>query len=310
MFVTAYKQLRMPLLVGMALATLTGMSQAEHSWGGYHWARTGNQFTLKLGDNLTNRWLEDCQLPAASNYWNCLLVAASSDWNHPEWFVDDPTSPLRTPLLTTSIVPGQSTKRTCSMIKGTTQVCNGKYGANGWLGLASINITGGTHITQGTAKMNDTYFNLATYNNPNERLHVMCQEIAHTFGLDHQSEDGKSLDTCMDYFSNTGTKAGSTLSTRPNEHDFEQLAKIYSHWDNTTTVDTSTSTAPSAADVDITDDPRSWGTLMRQSANGRSSVYERFNRDGSRTLTHVYWTFEAASSCPSCDHRFQKHEGD
>jgi hypothetical protein len=32
---------------------------------------------------------------------------------------------------------------------GTTQVCNGKYGNNGWLGLASISITGGTHITQG-----------------------------------------------------------------------------------------------------------------------------------------------------------------
>jgi hypothetical protein len=34
--------------------------------------------------------------------------------------------------------------------------------------LASINIIDGTHITQGTAKMNDTYFNTAMYNNPNE----------------------------------------------------------------------------------------------------------------------------------------------
>ena len=33
------------------------------------------------------------------------------------------------------------------------------YGNNGWLGLATINITGGVHITQGTANMNDTYFN-------------------------------------------------------------------------------------------------------------------------------------------------------
>ena len=48
------------------------------------------------------------------------------------------------------------------MVSGTTQVCNSSYGNNGWLGLASINLTGGTHITQGSAKMNDTYFNTAT----------------------------------------------------------------------------------------------------------------------------------------------------
>src|SRR5262245_37753318 len=52
----------------------------------------------------------------------------------------------------------------------------------------------------------------------------MCQEVAHTFGLDHQSTDGSSLDTCMDYFSNTGVNAGSTLSTKPNAHDFQELS--------------------------------------------------------------------------------------
>jgi len=26
---------------------------ANHSWGGYHWARTANPFTVKLGNNLT-----------------------------------------------------------------------------------------------------------------------------------------------------------------------------------------------------------------------------------------------------------------
>ncbi|MBI3144758.1 MAG: hypothetical protein HYZ18_05720 [Pseudogulbenkiania sp.] len=287
MFDTAYKHSLMPLVVGLALAALPGLSQADHSWGGYHWARTTAEFTLKLGNNLT------------TDDWRLLLSQASSDWNSPELF-----GAASTPLLT-SIVTGQS-KRNCSMVKGTTQVCNAKYGAIGWLGLASINITGGTHITQGTAKMNDTYFNLATYNNPYEKQHVMCQEIAHTFGLDHQSEDGSSQNSCMDYFSNTGDNAGSSLSTRPNAHDFEELATIYDHTDSTTTVAASTTTAPSAADVDITDDPRSWGMLVRQSTNGRSSIYERFNRDGSRTLTHVYWTIEAATNCPSCDHRYVK----
>lgn len=290
MFITACKSLRMPLLVGLVLAAFSGVSQATHSWGGYHWARASNPFTLKVGDNLTT--LD----------WKNHLAAASNDWNSPDLF-----GAASTPLIT-AIVAGQSSKRTCSMVKGTTQVCNGKYGNNGWLGLASINITDGTHITQGTAKMNDTYFSLATYNNSNEKRHVICQEVAHTFGLDHQSTDGSSLNTCMDYFSNTGANATNSASTRPNAHDFEELSTIYAHSDSTTTVAASVATTPSAADVDITDDPRSWGTLMRQSANGRSSLYERFNRDGSRTLTHVYWTGEATTKCPSCDHRFENHD--
>src|SRR5207249_3495417 len=142
-----------------------------------------------------------------------------------------------------------------------------------------------THITQGSAKMNDTYFSTATYNNPNEREHVVCQEVAHTFGLDHQSTDGSSLNTCMDYFSNTGANAGSTLSTKPNAHDFEELNIISAHLDSTSTVAAMTSL--SAATSEVSDDPNSWGQLTRQSGNGRSSTYERFERDGSRTLTHV-----------------------
>jgi hypothetical protein len=270
------------VLVGGALVAsvfAVGLG-ASHSWGGYHWARTTSQFTLKLGNNMTTA------------DWQSHLAQASSDWNSGN-----------SPVLT-AIVAGQSNKR-CSMVAGTTQVCNGTYGRNGWLGLASINITGGTHITQGSAKMNDTYFNTSTYNNPNERQHVVCQEVAHTFGLDHQSTDGSSQNTCMDYFSNTGANAGSTLSTKPNAHDFQELGIIYQHLDSTTTVAAMTAMQASGSDVD-SDDPNSWGELVSQSHNGRSSTYQRFNRDGSQTITHVFWTIEAAASCPSCDHRFDR----
>lgn len=273
-------------ILGLSLTALAAPGFASHSWGPYHWARTTPQFTLMLGDNMT----------AAD--WKGHLAQTSADWNSGNSAV------------LTSVVAGASSNKRCAMVPGTTQVCNGKYGRNGWLGLASINITGGVHITQGSAKMNDTYFSTSTYNNPNEKLHVVCQEVAHTFGLDHQSEDGSSQNTCMDYFSNTGANAGSTQSTTPNAHDFEQLNTIYGHLDNTTTVAASSGTAaarPGASSAgDITDDPRSWGQLIRQSANGRSSIYERHNPDGSKTLTHVYWTQEAASNCRSCDHRFER----
>src|SRR5215813_6633763 len=134
---------RLIILAGVVLisAAFPLIVFANHSWNGYHWARTSNPFTLKLGDNLT------------SADWKSHLAQTSSDWNSGN-----------TPVIT-AIVAGSSGKR-CRMVAGTTQVCNGSYGNNGWLGLATINLTDGTHITQGSAKMNDTYFNTATYNNP------------------------------------------------------------------------------------------------------------------------------------------------
>ncbi len=51
----------------------------------------------------------------------------------------------------------------------------------------------------------------------------MCEKVAHTFGLDHESTDGSSLNTCMDDFSNTGVNGGSTLSTTPNAHGVPDL---------------------------------------------------------------------------------------
>jgi len=265
-------------LVSAAVMAFQSASYASHSWGGYHWARTANPFTLKLGDNLT------------SADWKSHLAQTSSDWN-------SGNSPL-----ITAIVAGTSRKR-CSMVAGTTQVCAASYGNNGWLGLATISING-VHITQGSAKMNDTYFNTSKYNNPNEREHVMCQEVAHTFGLDHQSTDGSSQNSCMDYFSNTGANAGSTLSTTPNAHDFQELNIIYQHLDSTTTV--AAATPPAASASEVTDDPNTWGQLVRQSPEGRSSTYERVHGNASKTVTHVFWTAEAAEICPGCDHRYDR----
>lgn len=296
---TIYQRLAMAVAVGLVCASTAQVANANHFWGPYHWARTTPQFTLKLGNNLTTA------------DWKGHLAQASSDWNNNG----------NTPVLTT-IVAGQTTAKQCAMVPGTTQVCNAAYGQRGWLGLASINIVDGEHITQGTAKMNDSYFNLAYYNNPNERLHVMCQEIAHTFGLAHQSEDGSSQNSCMDYFSNTGANATSTLSTKPNAHDFDVLEQIYAHLDSTTTLASSAfpiteggkgkqgqsvqgqgQMVPSRHENDITEDSASWGELVHQSEDGHHSDYERHNRDGSITVTHVTWSEEAVAKCPSCDHR-------
>ncbi len=254
------KRLLTFLAAGSALfAVAASPAAASHSWGGYHWARTANPFTLKVGDNV-------------SAVWDGHLITANADWN-------------ATTVMDIGSVAGTTNKR-CAMVSGTVQVCNGTYGNNGWLGLATINLSG-SHITQGSAKMNDTYFNTATYNNPNEKLHVMCQEVGHTFGLGHTSENGSSQNTCMDYFSNTGANAASTLSTHPNAHDDEQLASIYSHVDATTTLKSVSTGMAGRNDYPPVN-------TQRQDHGSHSVIVERF-LDGTSRVTDVRWIDEPRS---------------
>ncbi|WP_437911436.1 hypothetical protein WME73_27195 [Sorangium sp. So ce302] len=41
---------------------------ASHAWGKYHWARTSNPFTIKLGDNVSSAWAE--HLSVAAGDWS------------------------------------------------------------------------------------------------------------------------------------------------------------------------------------------------------------------------------------------------
>jgi hypothetical protein len=245
-------------------------ASATHSWGGYHWARTSNPFTVKVGDNLTNGW-------------NTYLAKASSDWNV-------------STVAKNTVVPGQAKGR-CRPTSGRDEVCNDTYGANGWLGLASIWLSGG-HIAQGTVKVNDTYFNTSTYNNPNEKQHVMCQEVGHTWGLDHQDTSGALYYTCMDYFSNTGANATNTASTTPDQGDYDQLRCIYDplavgtlssttngiphscpstgHLDSTTTIGAAVGAGAAASAIP------SW-------ANPSESVYVDQLANGMTQVTYVRW---------------------
>jgi hypothetical protein len=185
-------------LASFAVAVLAASASANHSWGKYHWARTSNPFTVALGDN-TN--------------WD--LATASGDWT-------------ASTVLDAPVVGSNKNPFSCEPTLGRVEVCNADYGATGWLGVAQIWIyRGGSHIAQGTVELNDYYFGRSSYayNNSAEQLHVVCQEVGHTFGLDHQSETGESLNTCMDYYHNTSST--DTLSTHPNQGDYDELRCIY-----------------------------------------------------------------------------------
>lgn len=245
------------LLAVCAFLLATPSVYATHSWGNYHWARTTSEFTLKLGNNLTSDWIP-------------YLSQTSSDWS-------------ASSVLNTTVVSGMA-GRNCKSVSGRVEICNKKYGNNGWLGIAQI-WTNGDHITQALAKMNDTYFTSAKYNTPSWKQLVMCQEIAHGFGLDHQDEifDNTNLGTCMDY---TNNPFGPPSNEHPNTHDYEQLSLIYQHVDSTTTVSASASLL-SAANDEAGDEPNAWGRKLKD--NGSVGLYVRELGNGKKVFTHVYW---------------------
>jgi len=256
------KRFRIAVFLALfVLAAIPLSVSASHSWGGYHWARTSNPFTLKLGDNVTT-------------IWDGHLAAASTDWSTSE-------------VLDTAVVIGQS-KGNCLPTTGRVEVCNKSYGNNGWLGLASI-WASGSHITKGTVKLNDTYFNTSTYNSPAWRQFVMCQEVGHVFGLDHQdvSFTNPNLGTCMDYTNDPARDDGLGNNLHPNAHDYEELAIIYSHLDSTTTIKASTGSKGAAGPANG-QDGEDWGAAVRTDANGRANVFVK-SEGGQQKITWVYW---------------------
>lgn len=242
------------LLVAV-LALVGNPLWANHSWNGYHWARRSNPFTLKVGDNVESAW-------------DSIVNTTISDWT-------------KSSVLNMNKVSGQANRSTCRPTNGRVEVCNYAYGNNGWLGVGQIWVSG-KHITQGTVKLNDTYFNKSTYNKTAWRNLVSCQEVGHTIGLDHQDENfyNANLGTCMDYTNLPGT------NQHPNQHDYNELVTIYSHNDN---FNSSFLPAPSAMyQIDFAT-PAQWGERVAQSDDGLTETYRLDFGGGNQVLTFVIW---------------------
>lgn len=245
-----------PLAVLAALLALVAFAtpaSANHSWNNYHWARTSNPFTIKVIDSMTPDW--DDNLTIAMNDWD-----SSSVMNLTREAGDD----------------SAKTRKRCPAVSGKVRACNAAYGFNGWLGIASISVSG-SHITQGTAKMNDSY--LASGYTETNRQHVICQEIGHDWGLDHQDESGADLNTCMDY-------SNALDNPHPNAHDYSELSTIYQHLDSITTIAAAAPVATGAADPGA---QAEWGQLVKGSRARGVSVYVRDFGGGHKVITFVTW---------------------
>lgn len=251
-------RLNLTMIAAALLLALAVPVRADHSWNGYHWARTTKRFTLALGDSMTADWKTH-------------LNIAVSDWSA--------SKVLDLAVVDTTVKTPQS----CRPELGRVEVCNGWYGQNLWVGIARIWITEGRHIVQGVSQMNDTYFSLPRYNTFAWRQLVLCQELGHTFGLDHQDEDfgNVPLGTCMDY------SRDAEPNQHPDAHDYEQLEIIYRHLDAVTTV----APLPGAmTDVDYTNTPPTqWGRVVDRDASGRPSKYELDFGNGNKIVTFVHW---------------------
>ncbi len=204
---------RRRLVVGTAALLVMALSipaLANNAWGDYHWDGSSTPVRLGLEDNL-------------SSDWTGVLGNVETDWDDStvlslDLVLADQPSNCVDPLGIT--VPANL---------GLTEVCNESYGENGWLGVARIWLeSDGVHISAAITAVNDSYLGPgAAYDNANARQHVLCQEVGHTFGLDHQKSPRKQ--TCMN--AQWGLTSSSFVS--PNQHDYDQLASIYAHLDGT-----------------------------------------------------------------------------
>ncbi|MEO7634977.1 MAG: hypothetical protein ABIS38_04955 [Sphingomicrobium sp.] len=269
------------MFIGL-VAGFAAPASATHSWAGMHWART-TTLTLRLGDNVG---------PA----WDAYLVSAALDWNK--------STPIDTVLYAGSRAPS-----TCNPTYGKIEVCNYAYGVNGWLGLANVWTQNG-FIVQGTVKLNESYFSSASYNTPSWRRMVMCQEIGHTFGLDHQdvNQTNVNLGSCMDYSRDpSGLKGtnGTKNNEHPNAHDFDQLNTSYARNDGSQL--SSTKASPSGlfgtnlfegTQVSVGGPafagaaplaPREWGRAIAVDSRGRARAFKRSLGNGAEVTTFVTW---------------------
>ena len=259
------------LVVALLLAVTTLVPvplTADHFWG-YHWKRTSRaEVVLGLGDNV-------------SSVWNGYLATAAADWD--QSFDLDVT-----------VVPGAApSPRPCRPTPGRIEVCNAAYGNNGWLGMARIWVNG-LHIVSASMQLNDTYF-IDDYDTAAWRQFVTCQEVGHVLGLDHTDEDidNPNEGTCMDYTSEpAGGGFWADPNIAPNQHDYEELARIYAHVDGGGGAGRTGGPAnvirfnPDVPDPQVTmpmDD--SLGDLLRR--NRRSEVYRLNLGNGSYVFTFV-----------------------
>ena len=272
--------IRAAAAAAVCAAALAAPALANHRWSTYHWNRPSGEVTVPVGDNVTSAW---------DSY---LQVAVNGGGGKPGW---NDSQYIQSPL-----VAGTTIAKNCKAVPGTIQVCNSRYGQTGWLGIASIWLSNG-HISQGTTKLNDTYFVSGSYNQPKWRRMVTCQEVGHDYGLGHVNEnfDDPNTGSCMDYSNAPGRNDGAGTNEYPNTHDFDELKTIYTdHADSAAATNFAQRSPGQAVPEGVAaglgdgipgDSPAAWGRAVHRDGAGRPDIFEQDLGNGNKKITHVFW---------------------
>ncbi len=181
------------IIATLGLLTVATVASADHAWSVYHWP----------SDNLSPTVVDRTTSP----------------------LYDVPAGVLEWANLGTSIQPQMATTNK----KGDIKVKESVISSTSYLGLAGVYLDDDGHITRAEIVLNTRLMVELFGPDPRDIAdHVLCQEIGHVLGLDHNRVNDSSPDddTCMN-----DSRATLGLYMAPNAHDTAQLNVIYDHSD-------------------------------------------------------------------------------
>ncbi len=215
------------LIAILGLLAVATVASADHSWSVYHWP--GDNLNPTFGDKTTSSLYD---VPAGVREW--------AD-------------------LGTLIQPGMVTGGKADIKVGESVIRSSSF-----LGLAGVYLDSDGHITKAEIVLNTRLIvELYGPNSQDIADHVLCQEIGHVLGLDHNRVDDSSPGdyTCMNDSRDT-----LGLYTSPNVHDTDQLNVIYGHTD-----------------------PNSGGDEGGPDCSKNSNAKKCRSGDGQWVTVHVFW---------------------
>ena len=136
----------------------------------------------------------------------------------------------------------------CPRSMNAIRVCDNDYGKTGWAGFEVAVSTSDGYIQMSQVRINRHYL---TNQNSIYHRYVMCHELGHAFGLDHQDENfnNENVGSCMDYTRNHQD------SLAPNVFDWQALLNIYGKLDFNTISDSPTNSPTPVSTLRPTSNP-------------------------------------------------------
>eukprot|EP01006_Ploeotia_vitrea_P063329 TRINITY_DN85333_c0_g1_i1.p1 TRINITY_DN85333_c0_g1~~TRINITY_DN85333_c0_g1_i1.p1 ORF type:complete len:311 (-),score=26.59 TRINITY_DN85333_c0_g1_i1:146-1078(-) len=216
-----------------ALLVLVCVASANHQWGNYRMPCQNNALVVKIADCHSTGTFSLPRNPGDSSQitttWSALLAEVVARWNSipniPEGYVSGGQA-LPFPWNSASTSPAKASFEVvpCDTSGAQVESFDRDLGANsGYLGYAQVRTYKRPKgvISSAISVMNTGYIGVDyEFSSIRGLQHVLCQEIGHTFGLDHQSESGADWNSCMDYSRDLD-------NPYPNVHDRELLDQMY-----------------------------------------------------------------------------------